>query len=137
MELMDSRRALLDFDPPGTYGGIPIFADNCYFQNSSGRATDTAASEDWFIAGPFDSGDGSKKSYTFSMFPSAQFTTALRTFDDLSGACTDYWYNSTNLGGERTVSTAGRYILLSCRKDQVAACFVRQGSTYLIRGKGV
>lgn len=138
MDLMELRRSLLDFDPPGTYCGIPVYLDNARLPKSNGSTSDVESDNDWFITGWFDSGDSTKKAYTYFRPASDYGAAAWRVYDDKDSASVDWWAASAgSADATPTVSTTGRYVLFSVYKPLAYKSYMMQGSTYLFKGKGV
>lgn len=127
----------MDFDPPGTFCGIPVYLNNARFRKRKGTAEDFTVDPDWFITGWYDSGSTTKKPYTYYIDTSNQ-DAALRPFNDITATSVDWW--ATSYHQEQSVITyqiTGRYILFSVYKPAAYKTYLMQGDQYLFKGKGV
>lgn len=143
MELIEVRRALLQ-PKFKTYGGLPVYIDNACFRYRNGLVTDYVTDSNFFITGPFDSGSTGSKVYTISRYPetaSGGVTPAFRPYDDLTATSIDYWAIGSSNNPTRSVTTAGRYLLVPMPKAKAANMYmqVKVGDVYvyIFKGKNV
>lgn len=126
---------------PMEYSGIPVFVDNAYYEKANGTVSNYATGSDWFIAGPFDTGTEGSKSITFS-YATVKPTGGMsfRLFNDTAGTSVDYW-DMTYSTGQRTVTTAGRYVYASLSKSDAANMYMYMTvdgvTTYIYKGNNV
>lgn len=147
MDLMERRRMMASSGgeaptPTPTYGGIPVYIDNKYFASSSRqRIIDALPSEDFFLAGPFDTGSTGSKQMTYTQIY-AGTEAAFYLFNDLTGESVDYWTcwgsSQPSAGRTKTVNTPGQYIVTSVLKSRAADFFMKDANgNYIVKGNNV
>ena len=128
--------------PTPSYGGIPVYIDNKYFPSRSEQKISQALdSNDYFLAGPFDTGSTGSKSMTYSQIYS-DTQAAFYLFDDLTASAVDYWAcwgtDKPSTPSSKTVNTAGRYIVTSVLKTRAADFYMMDaGGNYIVKGSNV
>lgn len=129
--------------PTPSYGGIPIYADNCYFGKSDGPVTDVVSNNDWFLTGPIDSGSSSSKHYPLTKFGSSTEATA-RFYNDLTSSSADWWtifrsdIPDNDIPDINSIDSVGRYIIVSIRKRNAADFWMKDANgNYLVKGNNV
>lgn len=127
---------MIGFQP--SYGGLPVFRDNCYFPNQNGKIDNVVTDSNYFIAGPFDSGDSTNKFPHYLRY--SGITTTMRPYDDFTETSVDYWAVG-NGSGDRVVGTYGRYYLISIKKSVAADSYmyivIDDVKHYLAKGNNV
>ena len=147
MGMMNRRRMMASSGgggpaPTPSYGGIPVYIDNKYFASNSGQKISQAlSSEDFFLAGPFDTGSTSSKRMTYTKIY-ASTEAAFYLFNDLEGNSVDYWSNwgtgQPSAGTTATVNTPGRYIVTSVLKSRAGDFFMKDANgDYIVKGNNV
>lgn len=139
MELMNRWFQIASASMQPTYHGIPVFMDNAYFPCRDGALSDRVADNNWFIAGPFDTGSSSIKVYSWWGARGIGTDSAWRTYDDITGDSSNWW-SSTFADGtssESDCTTNGRYVYFSVYKPLVDQLYLKQGDTYLFKGAAV
>ena len=124
------------------YGGIPVFMDNACFQYRNGSISDIVMDTNFFIAGPFDTGNNDTKSYYVTRFTDSAtggVTPCVRPYNNLNETSVEYWAigNSSNVG--RSINTPGRYLLVSLPKAKAANLYMWKYGTgdYVFKGSNI
>jgi hypothetical protein len=115
-----SWEAAAEFVP--SYGGIlPVFMDNCYYPSGNGKANAVTTNKDYFLAGPFDTGNSDQKYAYFIRYSGT--ATYIRMFNDLTATSVDVWALG-NGSGNRTTNAPGRYYIVPVKKSIAADFFM-------------
>jgi hypothetical protein len=123
---------------PGTYFGIPVLIDNARLPKRNGAVSDIVSDPDWLIAGWFDTGDTTKKSYEFHVASNQNADASMRPFDDKEADSVDWWAASWNKAADvSTVQSVGRYVLFSVYKPEAYKTFLKVNDAYIFKGSGV
>lgn len=136
MDLM--RRHLILASHPMEYGGILVWKDNCYYATGGNGAAESFVTDpDWFIAGVFDTGSTSSKSYTWINPGRQGHDAAVRFFNDLSASSVQNYPAAFSGGSPLTFSIPGQFILFSIYKPKAVDIYLKQGSIYIFKGSNV
>lgn len=122
-----------------TIGGLPVLINNAYYPNNNGAIDAVVSNNDFFIAGPFDTGSTSNKSLTMTR-TLASFNVDFRLFNDLNDTSYDYWsINSTFVPSIRTLTSGGRYVLYSINKSVAADMYMYDNTNqrYIFKGSSI
>ena len=130
--LLELRAAI-----PATDEGLPVFLDGRYYTSSNGKANaGTVENEDCYLAGPFDTGSESSKSYTIGGIENGAggLSMYVRYFNDLEATSVDNWVIKP-----RTMNSPGRYIIFSIYKPAEDDMYLydNTNSRYIFKGKNV
>ena len=127
--------------------GIPVYIDGAYFHNTSlenSQLNNRMGSEDFFIAGVFDTGSEDTKTYTRTVFPQwpRDASVVARFYNILEGNSTAVsLFPMSYSGNPRTTDAAGRYCLVSiykpAAKDAYMYYTVNGVKHYLYKGSNV
>lgn len=149
MGMIESRRRLMmaqggtPSDP--TIGGIPVWIDNAYYPKSNGTINSVTENNDFFIAGPFDTGTTFAKIIVLTRFGSTTEAT-MRMFNDpgnVSANSVDYWTVMRSdilpdIPTPANIDTAGRYALVSILKKNAADFYIKDDDgNYIVKGNNV
>lgn len=143
MGLKERHRLLMSED---YICGIPVLINNAGFRNRNGVATDYNNDPAFFIAGWFDTGSPDSKSITLattSHYLSDGGAASFRLYDTkgMNTNSVDYWGVTDTSAQTKTVTTAGRYILISICKADAANMYmyytVDGVNHYLFKGSNV
>lgn len=136
---MTGLRKLLAFKAAKTDAkvGLPIFLDGCYYASRNNKADEgTVENADCYLAGPFDTGSESSKSYTIGGMDSGAESRAMcvRYFNDLEATSVENWIIKN-----RTMNSPGRYIIFSIYKPVEDDTFMYDNTNqrYVFKGKNV
>lgn len=128
--------------PTPSYGGIPVFIDNKYFRSNAGlKVSEALDSDDYFLAGPFDTGSTSSKQMTFTRIYATN-EAALYLFNDITLASVDYWacWGSSypQAGTTKTGNSPGQYIITSVLKSRAGDFWIKDANgNYIVKGNNV
>lgn len=128
------------FEIPVYIGGICVYQDNAFYTARGNAGPDQyTENSDWFIAGPFDTGNSNSKSYTCSRYNGTGSENWLRIFDNINSTSYDYWTLGATSTTPRTFSTAGRYILVGVYKPNAADSYIYDNTNqrYVFKGNNV
>lgn len=137
MELIEVRRRILTQEHVKMIGGLIVLIDNFRYSAQNGTFDGSGTIDsNYFIAGWFDTGSTSSKSYRWVQDANADYMVA-RWFNDISARSVDYW--RLNKGSEKVFSSAGRFIAATIYKPTAANYFLFDSTNnrYVIRGKNV
>ena len=147
MGLMERRRMMASSGgeaptPTPSYGGIPVYIDNKYFDaHANYKIANALDSADYFLAGPFDTGSTSSKQMTYTQIY-AGTEAAFYLFNDLESGNVDYWScwgpSQPSAGRTKTVNTPGRYIVTSVLKSRAGDFYMKDANgNYIVKGNNV
>lgn len=118
------------------YGGLPVLIDNARYNSGNGKFDEYVTDPDFFLSGWYDTGDSLTKSYTYNGL-NADIAACFRIFNDKNSTNYDWW--GISKFSDRTLSTAGRYIVIPIRKVQADISFMYDNTNqrYIFKGKNV
>ena len=144
MDVMQLRRNLLMQETGSKkIGGIDVYLDNARYPGGNAKIDSVTTDNEYFLAGIFDTGTTSRKSYTISYTKNTVDNAAnIRFYNDITANSVDYWGVGTgqhNLPSTRTFTSAGRYIVTTIYKELAADMYLYDNTNqrYVFKGKNV
>ena len=123
-----------------SYGGIPVYIDNAYYNNTNNKTDgDIIQSNNYFIAGPFDTQTTVSKTYTIKTVTAPSTIQAfLRVFDDLTATSLNC-FGLSREEATRTLSIWGRYLFVTVEKAKADEFFIHDDTNgkYICKGTSV
>lgn len=141
-DMFERRRRMFAINSSYPWG-IKLYKNNTAYIGGNSTVDSYFTDNNFFIAGPFDTGSTDSKTYTISRNPVSTVNggAALKLYNDLTAKSVDYWGITSSKGTSYTFTSAGRYVFFSVCKAYASTSYmyytVDGVNHYLFKGAGV